>query len=118
MLRPMVIPGRGGVCSPSNLRLLALSQAEQADEPHYDEIHRNDVIEHPWHDEDEDAGQDRYQGRETEGDVHWTPFLKKGIFIHDRRELRSPAHGRARGTRIGCCAMRTSTERMQTLAGC
>jgi hypothetical protein len=51
--------------------------AEQAEQSGDDQIDGNDVVEQPRHDQNEDAGKQRNDRRETEIDVHGK-FLPRG----------------------------------------
>lgn len=47
-----------------------ISGAEESDHPDDDQVNRDDIVQQPGHDKNEDPGDQRYQGAKAQGDVH------------------------------------------------
>ena len=52
---------------PSEAEIAAAEEPDQSDD---DQVKGDDVVQQPGHDQNENSGEQRYQGSQTEGDIH------------------------------------------------
>jgi hypothetical protein len=54
---------------------------EQSKYPEDDQVRGDNVVQHPGHDQNEDAGEKRYQGSKAQGDVHDNLLCEQKLIV-------------------------------------
>src|SRR6188768_1662505 len=76
----MCAGAHSGAGPPSRRRSeVEIAGPEQPDQADDDQVKGDDIVQQPGHDENENPGNQRYQGAEAQGDVHEAVLSEGGI---------------------------------------